>query len=190
MRNRSILIIWVALSLFMKAEIGAGQPAPPEAVIDSAAARLAAQDWPGYAALMHPAILQEFVFYVLKITDIRMQTGAGGEEFDALFGRPTPEEIKAAPPEVLFANFLRSSVKAVPEFARILLQTKVKQLGVVGEGEQLRHVVVRQSYQFGDTIAERVEVITLQKDGDTWKMHFPPAIVTFFDELGWPKTGD
>lgn len=187
MKYNSTFITGIGVLLFLHAATGFGQVTPPESIIDSAAARLAVQDWPGYAACMHPSALQEFAFYVLKITQIRMQTGGGGDEFDSIFGRPTVEEVKAASPEVLLANFLRSSVAAAPEFAQVLLQGKTKPLGVVDEGDQLKHAVVRQSYQFGDTVIDRVEVITLQKDGERWKMHLPPAIVTFLDELGWPK---
>ena|GEM_PF-6316612 len=186
---RKGIMAWVSVALcLILIERCAGQVPPPEAVVDSAAARLAAQDWSGYAELMHPTALQEFAFYVMKITDIRLQIGGGGEEFDLLFGRPTLEELKTASPKVLFANFLRSSVKAVPEFAQALLQANPKRLGVVNEGEQLKHVVLRQTYRRGDVVAERVEVLTLEKDGNAWKMHFPPSIVTFIDELGWPKT--
>ncbi len=188
MRKISVAGIIVVIYSLLLAVNCAGQVSSPEAVVDSAAGRLVAQDWSGYAELMHPQTLREFAFYVMKITDIRMQTGAGGEEFDLLFGRPTPDEVKATPPQVLFANFLRASVNAVPEFAQILMQSKGKRLGVVDEGEQLRHVIVRQSYRMGDTVADRVEVMTLEKDGETWKMHLPPSIVTFLDELGWPKT--
>lgn len=165
----------------------AGQVISPEAVVDSAAARLAAQDWSGYAALIHPDVLQDFAYYVMKITDIRMQTGGGGEEFDVLFGQPTMEELKSTEPRILFANFLGASIKAVPEFAQIMLQVKSQRLGTVSEGEQFRHIVIRQSYRIGENVADRVEVLTLEKDGDGWKMHFPPSVVTFLDELGWPR---
>ena len=150
-------------------------------------ARLARKDWAGFATCLHPSTLQEFKFYVMKITQVRMQTGAGDPRFDAIFGRPTLDEVKSTPPEVLLANFLRAAVEAAPDFEHLLSQSKTLRLGVVDEGAEFKHVVVRSTYQVGDTSGKKVEVVTLQKDGTSWKLLMPSSIETFLNQLGWPK---
>jgi len=187
MRRISRLGRWVnAAVLCLIAGMSSAQTVPPEGIIDSAQARLVAQDWAGFAGYLHNSTLQEFKFYLMKIAHIREQAKAEDPRFSVIFGRPTIEEIQNAPAEVLFSNFLRAAVAAVPEFGQVLIQTKYQRLGVIGEGEELKHVVVRQSYAFGDNTIRTVEVITLQKEGEGWKMLLPPTIKTFLDELGWP----
>jgi len=150
-------------------------------------ARLARKDWAGFVTFLHPSTLQEFKFYVMKITQVRIQTGANDPRFDAIFGRPTLDEVKAASADVLLANFLRAATEAAPDFERVLMQTKIQRLGVVDEGAEFKHVVVRSTYQVGDSSGKKVEVITLQKDGTSWKLLMPSSIEMFLNQLGWPK---
>ncbi len=173
------------------------QPAPawsqtqpemsPKEVFDAASSQLAQQDWTGFAEYLHSQSLQEFVFYLLKVTEIRTATGAGDETFDLLFGRPTPDEVRAAPPTVLFANFLASAADVVPEFGHLLADVNYTTLGMVEEGDTLRHIVVRRKYTIGDSVAERVEVVTAQLEVEQWKLHLYPSMVTLLDEIGLPK---
>ncbi len=160
---------------------------PPEEVFDSASVNLSRQDWAGFAEYLHPTALKQFVFYLLKVTEIRTNTGAGDQAFDVLFGRPTVDEIKAADPAVLFSNFLRSAAEEVPEFGHLIAGSKYKTLGVVKESNVLSHLVVRRQYIIGDTMTERVEVITAEKDRGQWKLHLFPSMVTLLDEIGLPK---
>jgi len=168
-------------------EAAYGQQSVPETVVDSALIKLKIGDWSGFVRHIHPSALKEFKFYVVKVTQIRLQSGANDARFDMIFGRPTLEEVQQAPADVLFANFLRGATQAVPEFQGILARTQWQLLGVVNEGTDLKHVVVRQTYAVGNDIVRRVEVLTLEKDGELWKLQLPPSIETFLDELGWPK---
>jgi hypothetical protein len=182
-----IVALIVGLIVHLSTTAAFAQIAKPDAVVNSALARLTRRDWGGFAACIHPTALQEFKFYVIKITAVRLQTGANDRSFDLIFGRPTLEEVKNAPAEVLLTNFLHAAVEAAPDFGRVLTQTKYERLGVVDEGTAFKHVVARFTYGAGDTYVKRVEVITLQKGGAAWKALLPPFIETFLNELGWPK---
>jgi len=187
--RKSLVIIGLIISFGLGGMIEAahGQQSAPETAVDTALTKLKTGDWAGFVRYVHPSALQEFKFYVIKITQIRLQSGATDARFETIFGRPTLEEVQNAPAEILLTNFLRGATLAVPEFRGILARTQWQRLGVVNEGTDFKHVVVRQTYAMGDNIVRRVEVLTLEKDGEQWKLQLPPSIETFLDELGWPK---
>ena len=159
------------------------------AIVDSANAALTAQNWTGFTSYMHPLALEEFKFYVVRVTELRIEAGKDDERFAVLFGRPTVAEVQNADPAVLFTNFLRTAIVAAPEFGKVLMHTEIELLGVVEEGDYLRHVLIRRTYDFGGTLVRRMEVISLGAVETTFRLFLPPTIETFLDELGWPQKG-
>ena len=45
----------------------------------------------------------------------------------------------------------------------------VQVLGSVKEGENIAHVVYRLSRNIGDTVATKIAITTVERDGETWK---------------------
>lgn len=107
---------------------------------------------------------------------ISKQAAHGNYEIEKrIFGRRvTPEELAGASPE-FYIDRLANQVLEAADLSRFFVDNRVV-LGHVDEGDSTVHYVVRLYLHQGDRHSSEIYVYTLVKEGDDWKLNFPPTI--------------
>lgn len=164
-------------------------PADARAAIAAATAYLDAVKSGGFAAappLLHPQALASFKDRVLPRLE---QDRAHGTRtlLNATFGRDAGvESAQAADPADFMARFVRVVIardpQAAPRFATLT------PLGVVGEGDRV-HVLVRLGGIGASEGEGRLEVVSLERDGKTWKVLLDRRLEEMAEALGGPGRG-
>lgn len=85
-------------------------------------------------------------------------------------GTRSTKAALAYAPEEFFARFMKGSTSNAPAFTA----TKSEVLGVVVEGPDRAHAVVRVTH--GARPGSAVEVVSLRKAGGVWRVDVPPAL--------------
>lgn len=92
-----------------------------------------------------------------------------------IFGeRVSAEQVASTPPEVYLERLAREVLKAA-DVQRFYVDNR-RLLGRVDESEVMTHYVVRLYMHQSDRSNSDVMVYTLVKEGDEWKLQFPPTI--------------
>ena len=71
-----------------------------------------------------------------------------------------------------FCRFLQR-MSSDPDMKKSLAETKIDVFGHVDEGEDTAHVIYRSTVKLGENDIQRLNVATLRKNGQTWKMVIP-----------------
>jgi hypothetical protein len=167
-----LMIAWISLESH-------GRTAPVADSLDGpsdvAAAYIEAfqqRKWTRCADLMHPEALQSLKDVLVKAVASDSLSGLP----DALYGNGTPPEtIRFAPPEELYARMLEVVYQRAPEASDVLDGFSAQVLGEVQETDRLVHVVARTNVR-GVSEVTQVEVFTVQKFRDTWRMNLTTDI--------------
>ena len=92
-----------------------------------------------------------------------------------IFGeRVSLQEVARTPPDVYLERLAREVLKAA-DMQRFYVDNR-KLLGRVDESDAMAHYVVRLYMHQDDRTNSDVMVYTLVKEGDGWKLQFPPTI--------------
>lgn len=164
--KRVAILSLAALSLF---PASARAMEAPEAVVKTQMAALRAGDWNGFATAMHPAALQEFQSSFMTMLRAAPAGGKRDEMLSGLFGGKSLEDLKALNPTAFFANFMESLSKLNPIIKEGLAGADAEMIGHVDEGADTTHVVMRMTIKMGQMQVTKMEVTSLQRDGDEWK---------------------
>lgn len=128
--------------------------------------------WTACADLMHPEALQSLKDVLVDAVASDSLSGLP----DALYGTGTPPEtIRFAPPDELYARMLTVVYQRAPEARDVLDGFSARILGEVQETDRLVHVVARTNVR-GASDVTQVEVFTVQKFRDTWRMNLTTDI--------------
>ena len=122
-------------------------------------------DYVAAARLLDPAELAEFVDLMGALSALD-ETGA----FDL--------DPDATPPEA-FAEFLGAITGAVPEMGEAMETLRADVVGSVGEGDSLRHVVVRSRFEMMGTETGAVQLTTARWTGGRWVVTFDAKMRQF-----------
>jgi hypothetical protein len=160
-----------ALAAALLLAVAAGTVAParaadtPEQVAKKVADATKAADWKAFSALFHPDALAELKKLLREIT-----AEESTREMSKMFlGVTTPAELDKMTSEQVFERFMGTISTQIPGFADALKSADIQIVGHLEEKPDLAYVVTRNTVQVGELKMTKMEVISLRKQGDTWK---------------------
>jgi hypothetical protein len=147
-------------------------PSSPEDVVREMFAVSRQADWAGYARLVHPRSMAEVkaAFGELVALD------PGGKLWPVLFGVATRGEFDALSETSFFAGFLKFILNQ-PGAAEALQGLDGVILGTLAEGDQV-HVVYRMKVTMMDIELKKLETVTLERHGETWRLILPDQMAS------------
>jgi len=136
----------------------------PEQVAERYLATMKARDWATNAAMVHPAELDSIKAAFLDVA--HSDTSTAG--LRALFQVGSAAELQALPAAQVYARFVGATVGSQQEMQQFLASAAFKVLGHVDEGDST-YVVYRVSGTGASGAVSQVTVMSLRRDGATWK---------------------
>jgi hypothetical protein len=153
----------------------ASQPEPgsPEAVVSKAIDAVNHGRVDEFANAMDPDSLEEFRTAVVATIDTAVKRVGEAKLLESFPGVRSVKALKALDAPHLFAGVVRR-MTADPEFQKSLAKTKIDVFGHISEGgDDTAHVVYRSRMKQGEVDIVRLNVVTVRKSGQTWKMAIP-----------------
>jgi hypothetical protein len=191
--NHTYLGIWGAIFLAVSACPAAGPRrseggATPGKVVRASLKASREGDWDAYAGLIHPDSLRDFKALLVPVLQSALKNPDERADLQTLFGKAT--DLKAVlklEPKEFFARFARGALVKSPlkdNFASF----KGKVLGVVREGPDLAHVVVRLAREGPKGVTpfalrNKVEVVTVRRTPAGWRILLPGDLRTLADTI-------
>ena len=166
----SVLICWHAG--WAAAAQSQTKPSSPEAVVSKAIDAVNHGRVDEFASAMDPDSLEEFRTAVVATIDTAVERVGEAKLLESFPDVKSVKALKALDAPHLFAGVVRR-LTADPEFKKALAKAKIDVFGHVSEADDTTHVVYRAKMKFGETDIIRLNVATLRKKGDAWKMVIP-----------------
>jgi hypothetical protein len=141
----------------------------PEAVVTRQLEAMRTGDWGKFTESMHETTLQEFKNTFVAIISAAPESGPRDEMLKTFFGGKSVAELTATPPSAFFATFMTNFSNFNPALKQGMASAEGQVLGHVDEGPDKTHVVMRMTIAMGDTKVTKMDVTSLQRDGDSWK---------------------
>lgn len=128
-------------------------------------------DWTAYTADLHPEALKRFKAMMIPAAEAARaaNNSAGKSILERVFANADIGKLKSATPAEFFQIFITNWSARNRGFTQTMKNATVQMLGHVTEGSNHAHAVYRITIPAGSAKVTRVEVISLQKDGDVWK---------------------
>ena len=146
-------------------------PTPEEVALRHLSATKEA-NWGDYTDSLHPAALKRFKEMMIPAAEGALaaaETPAGKRILEQVFANADLAKLKAAPPTEFFKTFITHWAAKNRGFSQAMKNATIQMLGHVKEGEKQAHAVYRMTIPAGNAKVTRVEVISLEKDGEAWK---------------------
>jgi hypothetical protein len=159
---------WAMLSvavLAMALPRAAAAQGTPEEAAERYLASMKARDWAANAALVHPAELDSIKAGFVDVA--RSDTGTAG--IRALFQVTSAAELVALPAAQVYQRFVANTVGQQADMGQFLSTAVFRVLGHVMEADSA-YVVYRVSATGSAGPMSQVTVMSLRRDGATWKM--------------------
>jgi len=136
---------------------------------------------------MHPSALENFQQILNKIAEALRTASAERKPsqrvIDALFGDEGPDAMKTRIPRDNFVRFMSNLATFVPQVREMTAGSEYQVLGHVVEGD-LAHVVFRATLRRGERAMSKMEVLTLKRDGERWKVMLADDLIELVGGLG------
>ena len=158
-----IAVLMLSLALIAPIGVRAQEADSPEAAARAFAGRLAAGDWDGMAALMHPTALAQFRQMLGPVLD----HPAGGQIRQALFGASEPDSLTALSDARLFGRFIGAVLSQDADMLAAVRDADVHIVGHVMEGDTA-HVVSRSSLDYDGMEMTQMEVSSFVPHEGRW----------------------
>jgi hypothetical protein len=128
-------------------------------------------DWAAYTASLHPEALKRFKAMMIPAAEAAKAANnpAGKNILERIFDNADIAKLKAAPPAEFFQIFITNWSAKNRGFTQTMKNATVQMLGHVSEGGRQAHAVYRMTIPTGSAKVTKVEVISLEKDGEVWK---------------------
>jgi hypothetical protein len=173
---------------FAVCTLAARAAAPPEEIARGYMDSVKAGDMERVGTYMHPAALEKFKGILVQLAAVIGNVDAETDPkkntaIKILFGEEKPAGIKDALPKNLFVHFLANLSQAMPMLRQMLNDSTYEFIGHVDEGGNQTHVVYRATLTTGGTAVTKMEVITLKRDGEEWKVMLTGDIESFVGGL-------
>jgi hypothetical protein len=156
----------------------AAQPADPEAhpagkVVREYLGMIITRQWKKSADIVDPRSMEVLHRdYVQRIEDARTM-----DDEDALIrrvGKFSRKEVESMTPREFYTAFhegLQEKFRVEEAKLEMIRKTiTIKLLSVAEEGERTAHILVRAKYSTGEYNIERLELVSLLKNGDKWQV--------------------
>lgn len=139
------------------------------------------------ADTMHPSALEAFQKILIRISDLVASAPADRKPpervIQALFGEQGPAGVKSGAPRDVFVRFMNNLTTFVPQIREMTAGSEYQVLGHVDEGDRA-HVVFRATLRRGASELTKMEVLSLQRDGGTWKVLLTDDLADLVAGLG------
>jgi len=116
----------------------------------------------GTVKLMHPEALLSFKTLLTPLFEVKPPT-VGTE----ILSVKNADAYAALSPEEVYVRFISYIYRTSPGFGATIGASEMKVLGGVTEGE-LVHVLYRMKVRIADVSVDKVEIITVKKNGSGW----------------------
>lgn len=143
----------------------AAQTESPEEVSRRYFEAMEKSDWKANAALMHPDELARFRAVFMPLMD----SPKGAEGAQELFGLNSTAEFAKLSDQEVFEKFL-VTVMGRSDMSELLSTMRSTVIGSVMEGKDTAHVLYRMRMDVFGTEVVEIEVSTLKRYGDTWRL--------------------
>jgi uncharacterized protein (TIGR03066 family) len=179
--DRTFRGYWLVLMASLSACQGA-EPVPEkdnaaiEKVVAASGQAARKGDWDAFAALIHPDSLQDFKALFVPVLQAAAKKG-GDEQADLLTlfdGAKDLKNVLAWEPKEFFVRFMKGYASA-PLKVKWASAT-IRVLGMIPEGSDQVHMVVRATRTIEKAEISRVDVVTLKRSGREWKMLLPSEL--------------
>lgn len=131
------------------------------------------REWSKSAALVDPASLKQMLADYLKRLDVA-PTMDDEAEMTRRVGKKSMEEVKAMNPVDFYMAYhqgLQERYNVPPEIMeKVRASLELRVLSVAQEDETHAHVLVRTKHSNDKAVFESLELVSLVKIGDTWKV--------------------
>ncbi|MBL8202830.1 MAG: hypothetical protein JNM09_01280 [Blastocatellia bacterium] len=142
------------------------QEETPEAIAKAYIAASQASDWAKAATYLHPEALGSLKRTFAEILKLDKKDEAGKQ----LFGLKNNAEFEQLSPSAVFERMIVMLTASTPQIKDILSQAQSSVIGKVPEAPDIMHVVYRTELKLADAPFAKVEVMSLKKSGDTWRL--------------------
>lgn len=179
MTSRRLAARWLLPSLVLVLLLAPGvaaqtspAPASPEEAVREMLAVTQRADWAGYAKLLHPRAGAELkaAFGELVALD------PSGNMGKAFFGAGTRAEFDALSEAAVLEGLMKFLASQAPQVMEALEGLDGVILGSVTEGPNLVHVVHRMKAPIEGIEFTKLEVVTVERFGDGWRIVLPPQM--------------
>jgi hypothetical protein len=162
-----LLTVFCSLALSLAA---VASPTPEEVALRHLSATKES-NWGDYTDSLHPAALARFKEMMIPTAEAAQaaDSAAGKSIVERVFANADIAKLKAAPPADFFKTFITNWSAKNRGFTQAMKNASIQMLGHVNEGDKLAYAVYRITIPAGNTKVTKVEVISLEKDGDAWK---------------------
>lgn len=182
----------ISLFLFASTTVPAADEPRDKAVeklAESAREAAGKLEWRTYAHLIHADSLKDFRGLFLPVVELAGKKDANKDVLESIFGKGADAaKILAWEPEELFVRFMNATASQEP-MRSTFASTTSKVIGVVHEGPTQSHLVLRTSRKYGTVTFERMEVQTIKKQGEEWKLVLNEDMKAFAQSLKATMTG-
>lgn len=164
------LLLAILLSLAASLATFAG-PSPEEVALRHLSATKEA-NWGDYTDSLHPSALKRFKEMMIPAAEAALAAGelpAAKSILERVFANVEIVKLKAAPPADFFKTFITNWAAKNRGFSQTMKNANIQMLGHVNEGDKQAHAIYRMTIPAGAAKVTKVEVISLEKEGDAWK---------------------
>lgn len=182
MKRASLLATASALFLMLCSHAtGSAPPKPgsPEEIVSKAINAVNHGRIDDFVKAIDPDALEEFRAAVVETIDEGVKRVGEAKILESFPGVKSIKALKSLDGPHLLAGVIRRRLSD-PAAKKALASTQVDVYGHITEGENTAHVVYRSKMKGGENEMIRMQVITLRKSGEAWKMTMP-------DEFAGPK---
>ncbi len=148
-------------------------------VAEQANSALANMDWDTYSGLMHPDAADEFQNMVFPTIEAMLPKPSDSvlQDTVVLFGQDiSVKALRDKPAPEFFAAIMNLVFDNVPQLRQTFLTMQTQVVGEVAEGSDLVHVVSRTTMTINQGDLEEMNVLTMRRDDDAWRMSLSSKI--------------
>jgi hypothetical protein len=124
-----------------------------------------AQQWDSMAYLMHPYALHQMHELLGPLFEAPSMDGPRQE----LLGVRTLAEARALSDTAVFVALISRVMTSQAQVMEFLRDATVQVIGHVEEGRDTVHVVYRMHYEKGEAAISKMDVVSMQRMGNTWR---------------------
>ncbi len=162
----------------------------PEDIVGRQIAAMRDGDWEKFTSCMSEATLKEFQNSVIETLKAAPESGNRQQILHVFFGDKSVGDLTAVKPADFFGIFMNGLRETNPILKDTMAKAEGKVIGHVDEGPNTTHVLVRMVMPLGNGRMTKMDVTTLQRDGDTWKAQLKSdmqAVVNNFNRMLQPR---
>lgn len=162
------IILISGLLAFFLFFVSAIHAATPERIAAGYYQHIDTNQWNKIADMLHESALSEFKTKLLPTLKPLNHSGKSGLLKKTFGKEATYEDAKKSPNKEFFINVVGNVASLVRNSGIKNTQTTI--VGKTPEGDDVIHVLVRETYKLGDMELANMEVLSFKKSGDAWKL--------------------